>query len=174
VISRPRPPSDVNAAVPRPPTPRSPSDNAVPTGARGNMDDFCARRLVDAWRAKDRQALPPKLIPGTKGGFYAGHAHTIVELEYDALSRILIVRRSPINPPYDAPPSRAERERIAAIAEDKAAKLRGTSTEIVELRSRPKKWYVVMRRDFGDPTITDAAFLSAMDDLVKLMVVWRA
>jgi hypothetical protein len=33
---------------------------------------------------------------------------------------------------------------------------------------------VVVRRDFVDPTITDPAFLSAMDDLVKLMVVWRA
>jgi hypothetical protein len=135
------------------------------------MDDFCARRLVDAWRAKDRQAQQPKQVGK---GFYAGHAHAIVELEYDPEQRLLIARRAPDSTAYDAPPDRAERARIAATAEDKAPKMRGTTIEIVELRSRPKKWYVVMRRDFGDPTMTDAAFLSAMDDLVKLMVVWRA
>jgi hypothetical protein len=136
------------------------------------MDEATARRLIEAWRTKDRQALPIK--PVVTGGCYAGHAHAIVELEYDPTQRRLIARRSPLTAPYRLPPNAAERARVAAMADARAAKLRGTTTEIVELRSRPKKWFVVVRRDFVDPTITDPAFLSAMDDLVKLMVVWRA
>ncbi len=136
------------------------------------MDEVNARRLVEAWQIKDRQAQGIK--PLVKGGFYAGHAHASVELEFDPKARLLTVRRSPLSAPYTLPPDKAERARVAAIAQAKASRLGDTTTEIVELRSRPKKWFVVVRRDFADPKMTDTAFLSAMDDLVKLMVVWRA
>jgi hypothetical protein len=134
------------------------------------MDEANARRLVDAWRGKDRNAPPIKTLP--RGGFYAAHAHAAFELEFDPSQHALIARRSPM-PPYDAHPTKPERDRVAALAAAKASKLGRATVEIVELHGK-KKWYVVLRMDFVDPTLSANAFLSALDDLTKLMVVWRA
>jgi hypothetical protein len=135
------------------------------------MDEANARRLVEAWRNKDRNA-PPAIKSLPRGGFYAAHAHAAFELEFDPAQHALIARRSPM-PPYDAQPGKPERDRIAALAAAKASKLQRAKVEIVELHGK-KKWHVVLRMDFVDPTLSANAFLSALDDLTKLMVVWRA
>jgi len=139
------------------------------------MDEQNARRLTEAWRAREKHAPPIQQLP--RGGFYAAHAHSAFELEFDPAQHALIARRSPM-PPYNSAPTKPERDRIAALAESKAAKLQGARVEIVELHAAGtngrRKLHLVLRMDFVDPVLSANAFLSALDDLTKLMVVWRA
>ncbi len=133
-----------------------------------------ARRLVEAWRGREKNA--PAIRPLPRGGFYAAHAHSAFELEFDPSQHALIARRSPM-PPYEHAPSKPERDRIAALAEAKAGKLQGARVEIVELHGSAngrRKLHLVLRMDFVDPVLSANAFLSALEDLTKLMVVWRA
>jgi len=138
------------------------------------MDEQNARRLVEAWRAREKNAPPIRQLP--RGAFYAAHAHAAFELEFDPTQHALIARRAPM-PAYDSPPTKPERDRIAALAEAKAGKLQGARVEIVELHGATngrRKLHLVLRMDFVDPVLSANAFMSALDDLTKLMVVWRA
>lgn len=129
------------------------------------MDAVNAKRLMEAWRASLKDTAK------VKGEWYAPKSG-YSEAEFDAKQKVLSLRRAPVG--FGAA-DRGEREAFAkAVSAKKGKLLAGTTSEVVRFRSKPKEgWFIVLRMDFGDPTMSDADFLDASRRLSELTRAWR-